>query len=189
MNNIILKGKHVTLRPITEEDADITFQWRNSERANLLNKGSNTVENQKQWIKNKIKDPNNLDFIIEYKNDPVGTCALVDINRQNRFAEYGRLLIGEEEKTQGSPVFYETSFLILEYAFEFLHLHKIHGHMADVNTKITKFWLNTGWKQDGIMRDHQIIDGKFHDCNMSILENEYRDILKVKLENILKMYK
>jgi len=45
-----LRGTFVRLRPIRVEDAELTFLWRQTERAALLNRGAQTVAEQAAWI-------------------------------------------------------------------------------------------------------------------------------------------
>jgi diamine N-acetyltransferase len=47
---LTLHGEFVDLRSLRVEDAALTFAWRQGERAMLLNKGADTVEQQSRWI-------------------------------------------------------------------------------------------------------------------------------------------
>ena len=185
---VILTGKYVKLRPIKVEDAEITLKWRSSQRASLLNKGSNTVQEQRDWITKQSKS--NINMIIEYKDEPVGMLALVDINNDYKLAEYGRLLIGEIDKVGTAPVFFESSLLILDYAFSKLNLHKIYGYMSVTNKQILNLWLNMGFVREGTMRDHIVLDGKFVDCAfISLLENEFYETLQPKMQKLVDLYR
>jgi len=178
----------VTLSPLTLEDAEITLRWRLSKRARFLQRGSQTIEEQRDWILSSER-AGDLNFIIEYKGDRVGMIALLDINRRHKTVVMGRLLIGEQEIVGNAPVFFETDMLISDYAFDHLGMHKIYGDVMEDNAGMlrTRFYL--GYKQDGILRDHYIYDGVHKNTvAISILEDEYRLICRPKLVNMIELY-
>jgi RimJ/RimL family protein N-acetyltransferase len=131
---MILKGRYVTLRPITPDDAEITQKWRTSGRAYLLNKGAQTVKEQRAWIMSR--PASEIDWIQEVDGKPVGMIALVDIDHVHSRAEAGHFLIGEPELVLGKPVAAEATRLLYEYAFDFLHLHKVYGILSAENEKM-----------------------------------------------------
>lgn len=176
-----LKGKLTTLRTLRIDDAPITLQWRLSERARLLNKGAQTVEQQENWIVAREK-AGDLNFIIEYQQLPVGMIALHDISTTHRNAIIGRLLIGEQSIVGNAPVSFEAEVLLLDYAFETLGLHKIAGDVREDNKGVIKLRSYLGYHQDGILRDYIYDNGQYISGIMvSILENEYREICRPKL--------
>ena len=176
-----LKGKLTALRIVTIDDAQLTLQWRHSDRARLLNKGAQTVEEQKNWIVTSEKK-GDLNFIIEYQQVPVGMVALHDISTIHRNAIIGRLLIGEPSVVGNAPVAFETELLVLDYAFEILKLHKIHGDIREDNKGVIKLRSYLGYSKDGILRDYIYDSGQYiNGILVSILENEYREICRPKL--------
>lgn len=182
---MILEGKLATLRPITEEDAEITFAWRQSDRAKLLQRGAKTIDEQKTWIAAKLKT-DELNFIIEYKAKPVGMIALLDISHIHKSVQMGRLLIGEEKWVGKAPVAFEADLLICDHAFDVFKMHKIYGDIMEDNHGMIKTRLYLGYQQDGILRDHYIYDGIYKNTvAVSILEDEYRRICRPKLVQLI----
>ena len=118
---MILKGRMATLRAITLEDAEITLRWRQSPRARFLQQGAQTVEEQRAWIASK-QGSEEFNWIIEYKNMPVGMISLHDISGQNRTAIMGRELVGEQEKVGPAPVAFEAEMLVCDFAFQQLQM-------------------------------------------------------------------
>jgi RimJ/RimL family protein N-acetyltransferase len=176
-----LKGELVTLRPLVIEDAAITLAWRWSERARFLQRGAQTEQEQKAWIASKDRT-GDLNFIIEFKGEPVGMTALYNISIQNRSAVMGRLLIGETGKVGSSPVFFETELLLSDYVFERLKLHKLYGEIMEDNIGMIQTRLYLGYKQDGLLRDHYIFEGSYKNAvAVSLLEDEYRKVCRPKL--------
>jgi len=182
---MILKGSLATLRPITENDAEITLAWRQSDRAKLLQRGAQTIDEQRAWIVAKLKT-HELNFIIEYKDKPVGMIALHDISQIHKSVQMGRLLIGETKWVGSVPVAFEADLLLCDYAFDVLKMHKIYGDVMVDNHGMIKTRLYLGYKQDGILRDHYIYDGVYKNTvALSILEEEYRTICRPKLVQLI----
>lgn len=184
---MILKGSMTTLRPITVEDAEITLKWRLSPRARLLQRGAQTVEEQRAWINTKLQSKE-LNFIIEYKKKSVGMIALHDINSLHKSVQMGRLLIGEEEFVGKAPVAFEADLLLCDYAFDVLKMHKIYGDVLEDNHAMLKTRFYLGYNRDGILRDHYCYDGIFKNTvAVSLLENEFKIKCRPKLVQLISL--
>jgi RimJ/RimL family protein N-acetyltransferase len=182
-----LKGEFTALRPLTTDDAQITLKWRLSERARLLNRGAQTIEQQKSWII-ASEQSGDLNFMIEYQESPVGMIALHDISTTHRNAIIGRLLIGEQSVVGNAPVSFEAEVLLLDYAFKKLGLHKIYGDIREDNTGVIKLRSYLGYHQDGILRDYIYDNGQYiNGIMVSILENEYWEICRPKLIGMINL--
>jgi RimJ/RimL family protein N-acetyltransferase len=182
---MILKGSVATLRPINESDAEITLKWRKGSRAKLLQRGAKTAEEQRAWIAAKLKT-NELNFIIEYQDKPVGMIALHDINHVHKSIQMGRLLIGEEESVGKAPVAFEADLMLCDYAFDVLKMHKMYGDVMEENHGMLKTRFYLGYKQDGILRDHYLYDGVYKNTvAVSLLEDEYRSTCRPKLIQLI----
>jgi len=189
-NNLkFLNGKFINLRLIKISDAELTFKWRNSTRAKYLNQGSKTVKEQQNWIASRPS--NEFNYIIETKNEkPVGMISLIDIDLINLKAEPGRFLIGNTEKARGIPAAFEAMKLIYELAFDLLKLHRIYGTISEENTEMIKLQKYFGMKEEGRLRKHYYINGRFQDAiYFGLLINEYRDVTLTRLNNIIGLLK
>jgi RimJ/RimL family protein N-acetyltransferase len=169
-----LIGYFSTLRPLLIDDAEMTFRWRSSKRASLLNAGAASIEEQAAWIKSR--PPNEYNYIIELSNGtPVGMLSLVGVNSTNRHAETARFLIGEEESVRGVPVAIEAMKLIYEFAFDELNLVRLFGTVASGNSLMVKWQKYLGMKEEGRMRNHYFVDGRWQDAVvLGLLVDEYR---------------
>ena len=202
----VLKGKYVTLRPLTVEDAELTQSWRMSGRAFLLNKGAQTVEEQAAWIASRPFDPKReMNFVMVLSPQPsvyatgaivpeelrrvpqpVGMISLVDIDLVHGRAEPGHLLIGEPEAVKGIPVVFEACKLLYELAFDTLGLHRLYGPIASGNGDMLTYHKYLGFTVEGRQRDHYLLNGKRHDAVMiGMLEDEYRTIALPKLNRMI----
>jgi diamine N-acetyltransferase len=175
-HNVTLEGEFVNLRPLVIEDAATTFAWRQGERAKLLNKGADSVEQQSRWIASRPASEYN--FIIELKDGrPVGMLALSGIDQGNRHAEPGRFLIGEQEAVQGIPAAVEAMKLLYEFTFERLGMLRVWGTIAADNHLMIKWQKYLGMKEEGRLRRHYFLNGEFQDALiMGLLAEEYRTV-------------
>ncbi len=185
---MILRGQLVTLRPLAESDAEVTWAWRQSDRAKFLNKGAPSPEAQRAWIAAHTTG-DQLNFIIEYRAAPVGMIALHDINLQHKSAILGRLLIGETERVGGAPVAFEAELLVGDYAFEQLGLHKLYGYVIEDYVGMVRLRAYLGYHQDGVLRDH-FRDGETYKnmIAVSLLESEYWAVCRPKLVALIEPF-
>jgi RimJ/RimL family protein N-acetyltransferase len=184
---VILKGEIATLRPLSVDDAEVTFAWRCSPRARLLQRGATTLEEQRAWISSRLKT-SELNFIIEFQGRAVGMIALLDINHLHKSVQMGRLLIGEEEFVGKAPVAFEADLMLCDHAFDVLKMHKIYGDILEENHGMLKTRFYLGYRQDGVLRDHYCYDGVFKSTvAVSLLEDEFRKVCRPKLVSLIKI--
>jgi diamine N-acetyltransferase len=181
-----LIGRYVVLRPLRVEDAALTLGWRLGDRAALLNLGASTVEQQAIWIASRPDAE--LNFVIELNSgQPVGMLSLVNIDMVHRRAEPARFLIGDPESAKGLPVAVEALKLLYELAFDRLGLHRIHGTVVAENRQMLKLHLYLGMKEEGRLRQHQFIAGRFHDivC-VGMIESEFRTVALPRMSALIR---
>jgi len=185
---MILRGKIATLRPLQIGDAAITLKWRQSERAKYLQRGAQNIKEQQAWIVSVIPT-DDLNFIIEYQNLPVGMIALQEINHRHKTAVLGRLLIGEAAKVGSAPVTFEAELLLCDYLFNDLKFHKLYGDISEDNIAMIKTRMYLGYKKDGVLRDQYIYDGVYKNAiAVSLLEDEYREFTRRKLIDLIGLF-
>lgn len=186
MADITLEGEFVTLRPLAVDDAPLTLAWRQSERAANLNAAPQSVEQQAKWIASRPASEYN--FIIELKDGrPVGMISLTGVDTTHRRAEPGRFLIGDEEAVRGVPAAVEATKLIYELAFDNLDLRRVHGTIASDNKLMIKWQRFMGMTEEGRLRNHYFINGKFQDAVFfGMLAEEYRAKSRPKMEVFIK---
>jgi diamine N-acetyltransferase len=176
MPAITLNGDFVDLVPLTAAHAALTLAWRQSTRAQHLNAGASTVEQQAAWI--AARPASEYNFLIALKGgQPVGTVSLVGVDTTHRHAEPGRFLIGDEAAVRGVPAAVEAMKLVYALAFDTLQLRRVHGSVAADNAAMMKWQKYLGMKEEGRLRSHCFINGHFQDAVLfGMLEDEYRRI-------------
>ncbi len=165
MNQEIIRGEHVALRPITDADTDHIVRWRNSDhiRRNFIYQTLFTPESHREWLRKKVETGIVEQFII-YSLDAamdVGSVYLRDIDQTHRRAEFG-IFIGEELQ-QGRGIGSESIRLITRYGFEKLHLHKIFLRVLADNEIARKAYEKAGFMQEAYLKDEVCIRGVYKD--------------------------
>jgi RimJ/RimL family protein N-acetyltransferase len=170
----VLRGEFVNLRPLDVADAELTLRWRSAERARFLNVGAQTVEQQAGWIAGRPDSEHN--YIIELADArPVGMLSLTGIDRVNRHGEPGRFLIGDEAAVQGIPAAVEAMKLLYRLAFDEIDLVRVCGIVAAENTLMLKWQKFMGMREEGRLRNHLFLDGRFQDAVfLGLLVDDYR---------------
>ena len=180
-----LRGEFVNLRPLCPDDAEVTLAWRLGGRAGLLNRGAGTIEDQASWIDSRPESERN--FVIELADGrAVGMLSLIGIDRDNAHAESARFLIGDEEAVRGVPAAVEAMKLLYELAFDELGLERVWGTVAAGNGRMVKWQRYLGMREEGRLRNHYRIDGRFQDAVcLGILAEEYRGQALPRMEALI----
>jgi Acetyltransferases, including N-acetylases of ribosomal proteins len=187
--NVTLEGRNARLRPLVPDDAERTQRWRTGGRAYLLNKGAQSVDEQRAWIVGR--PPSEIDWIIELTNgDPVGMLALVDIDPTHRRAEAGHFLIGEPEPVAlygPGCIAAEAELLLFAFAFDTLKLHRLDAMMAEDNAGIIAWNTYIGFREEGRLKHYYWLDGHWQDCvRMGLLEYAYRTYTIPRLRGFIR---
>ncbi|MBI2420145.1 MAG: GNAT family N-acetyltransferase [Ignavibacteriales bacterium] len=184
----VITGTYIDLVLMTVEDAEDIFRWRNSQKGLWLQKGAENTEAQRDWI--AARPTNEYNYIIKTKEGvSIGLIALVKIDMENKTAETGRLIIGEDEYTKQLPAAYEALYLINELAFTGLGLNRIYGIIAEENSKMIAFQKYMGLVQEGRLRQHIFVNGKFRDAfYFGLLADEYYSGYRKKIKRMIDLF-
>lgn len=169
---MVIYGERIALRPMEERDTADIIRWRNTGfvRKNFIYQKPFTAETHHHWIETMVKTGKVVQFMIcPYDTDTglkiiqnaVGSVYLRDIDETHHKAEYG-IFIGEEEalsKGYGT----EAAQLMLQYAFETLHLHKVMLRVLAENTQAQKSYEKAGFQQEAYLKDEVFLNGRFCD--------------------------
>ena len=180
-----LRGEFVNLRPLREEDAEMTLGWRLSDRAGLLSRGAENVADQATWIRSRPESEHN--FVIELTDGtPVGMLSLIGIDHWHGHAVSARFLIGDEEAVRGVPAAVEAMKLLYELAFDELGLSRVWGLVVADNRRMVKWQRYLGMREEGRLRNHYRFGDDFHDALcMGILADEYRGQARPRMEALI----
>lgn len=160
-----LVGNRLYLRPLELIDTEGDYpNWLNDPIVCQYNShGDNlyTREMAAEYIHSVQNNPNsNVFAICMIENDRhIGNIALQQISLKNRNAELA-ILIGEKE-VYGQGIGYEAALLLVEYAFEYLKLHRLYCGTHSENIGMQKLALKLGMRQEGVRREALFKNGSF----------------------------
>ena len=175
----------VILEKFTYEEIPQLISWIPNKEFLLQWAGpSYTLELLENQLKNDInimikENSSNIMFsakLIE-SNETVGHIQLLGIDKINMSARIGRVLVGGiENRNKGIGLHMINS--ILDIAFNKLNLHRVDLGVFDFNEPAIACYKKAGFIIEGSFRECRKIDGQYWTLiNMSILEDEYRNII------------
>lgn len=125
--------------------------WNLKEVIEYVKKMAN-IQDQSQLIGIFIKD----------EERHIGNIRLHSFSKHNKRAEVGILIWNKKEWGKG----YASEALegLIEYVFYKLKLHKICAEYYSVNKASEKIFKKLGFKKEGILKDHFLVDGKYVDA-------------------------
>lgn len=172
----ILTGEHITLRPITVDDAEPMFAALSDEESMRLTgtQQTFTFEQVQQFCQRISEADDRVDYAITVKGDPtyVGEVVLNEIDWDNRSASF-RIALGNQ-KLFGKGYGTEATQLILDFGFQTLKLHRIELEVYDFNPRAQHVYEKVGFVREGVRRDVLLWNGRYQSAIiMSILEEEY----------------
>ena len=104
----------------------------------------------------------------------IGHISLARIDRNNRSARIGRVLVGNPE-AKGKGVCSEMMRQVLDFAFDELNLHRVTLGVFDFNKPAIACYEKAGFQKEGLLRDHQKFGDEYWSLwEMAILESEWK---------------
>lgn len=159
----------IELELINESHTDFVLMLNNDDEfsKSFPRQSKITPEQHLNFLKH-IEKKGDLYYIIKYNSKNVGVVSIYDIDYTNKKAEWGRFIILPEHRSVAFPV----SKLIIKKSFEDLKLHKLYAHVLTTNQRVVEFNKLLGFKEEGILKDHYYISGKFVDVHYLALINK-----------------
>jgi RimJ/RimL family protein N-acetyltransferase len=170
MRSPLMVGDRVYLRPLDVGDAEAlawidatetdTFMWRGPMPTSPLE--------AEQWIEEMYEHepPSEINFAVCIKEDDrfIGIVDLEDVDLVNRVAETGSFL-GPAE-VRGRQYGTEAKHLLLEYAFDRLHLHALRSVVWTTNTRSAAALGKQGYRRAGRLTWVDVKDGRYIDADL-----------------------
>lgn len=136
-----------------------------------------TVENVADYIlhcKKQFDEGTDFGFCIMYENKMAGRTGIHRINRQNRIGEIGYWLA---DVLQGKGIVTKCCQALIHFGFTELGLNRIVIKCAVGNDKSRAVAEKLGFKQEGILRQAEWVNGKFLDLyQYSLLKQEWIEV-------------
>ncbi len=185
---IILENEFVELRPLQIDDIDLLSHFAISEPT-IWKYSLMQIQNENdlaKYVEQAIEarsQKKEYPFIVfdKLKKQYAGSTRFYDIQLQFQTLQLGYTWYGAEY--QGTHVNPNCKLLLLEYAFETLHMERVEFRADNRNARSIKAMKNLGCIEEGILRNHlPTIDGGRRDSIiLSILKAEWEDTVKERL--------
>jgi RimJ/RimL family protein N-acetyltransferase len=163
MNGPVIEGKLVRLRPPRIEDAEMMITWfEDLEVTRFLKlRHPPSLEAEKEWVDKVAKDPNHIQWVIEFEAAPVGTTAIVQIDWKNGFGTTGTII--GNKAAWGKGLGREMMQLRTAYAFTQLPLRKLKSGYIEGNTASARAQAAAGYREVGRWHRDRFVDGEWRD--------------------------
>lgn len=171
---IVLDNK-ICLRKANLNDIDVLYEIKNDKKvASLLGGFSNGYSKMdiENWIVFHNNNKNEVLYLIETVEDSkvIGHVGLYDIDFRVRKAEFAILIAGENYQGRGYGSL-STKFMI-DYAFNELNIRRLTLSLLSDNHRALALYKKYGFVQEGLLKDEQFKNGKYHDVIlMALLKN------------------
>ena len=175
----MLKGKLTRLRCIEAKDITRYHRWINDPEIARLVLGSNTPISKAQVaetfeVSSKIEKDLYFSIDISSEDKPIGFCFLKNIYPIHRMAELDQFFIGEDKYRQHGYG-RDAIQVLLKYTFEELNLNRIWLITYAYNRKATDFYEKEGFIREGILREIQFSNDRYHDgILMAIIREDWK---------------
>jgi RimJ/RimL family protein N-acetyltransferase len=178
MRNPLIAGQRVYLRPLELGDAE-EFAWHTAiESETFMDRWRWPASPLafEDWVTriHKQRPPDNIFLAVCLRADDtlLGHVALHDIDWVHRHAETSSW-IGRADY-RGSGYGTEAKHLLLEYAFDHLHLHVLASWVWEPNTRSAAALMKQGYRQVGRVKWDDIKHGVFRDALLyDVLREEW----------------
>ena len=167
MRNPILVGERLYLRPLEASDAEQLAATYATEVATFMERGRMPYSPLEfaRWIEqlHARQPPRNIDFAVCLKADDrfIGYNGLSDIDYVEHTAESESDFGPEDVRNRGYGT--EAKHLLLEYAFDRLHLHAVHSFVWEPNARSAAALIKQGYRPAGRLKWNDVKAGVYRD--------------------------
>ena len=109
------------------------------------------------WFNKNVNNKKRNDFTIEYNNEVAGFIGLLNIDEKNLKAEY---YICVDNKFTRKGIAYNSSLLLLKYAFNEKKLNKVYLYTEAENIKAQALFEKLKFRKEGLFKDDLIYNEK-----------------------------
>lgn len=166
------------LRQATPHDAAALYQLIDSQRPYLREwlpfiDMSNSVSVTELYLQSMTALGNSTDllFVMVYQQEAVGLIGFKEIDHFNKKLEIGYWL---SEELQGKGIVRRSCETMLQYAFDNMAMNRVQIKVGVGNNKSSNIPKKLHFSFEGILREAEFLNGKFHDLEVySLLKREW----------------
>jgi RimJ/RimL family protein N-acetyltransferase len=175
--NALLTGARVYLRAAEIEDAAAIARLIANETETFMERGrlpGSPLRHEPIFEQGKHQPPDYIVLVVCLLADDrvIGTMELEEIDWLNRTAETGAWIYDVAYRGQGYGP--EAKHLLLEYAFDHLHLHALRSWVFELNTRSAAAVQRQGYQPAGRVSWDDFKNGAWHDVLLfDVLRDEW----------------
>jgi RimJ/RimL family protein N-acetyltransferase len=162
----IIEGERVRLEPPRAEFLPLYVRWFADMEVTryLLHRFPPTPKQEEEWLEATARDPHKIVWAIVLRESgkPLGATGIEQIDWRNRRGNSG-IMIGERDEW-GKGYATEAMRLRTRYAFRELGFEKITTSVILPNDASRRALERVGYRQCGVRRRHQLVDGVWRDA-------------------------
>lgn len=136
----------------------------------LLLRHPPSMDMEKEWFDKMARSPDDVVWVIEYKDQVVGTTALHLIDWKNGSASTGTVI--GDKSAWGQGLGRELMQLRARYAFTQLPLRKLKSGYLDGNEASARAQAVAGYREVGRHREDMFVDGRWRDLVLTEVMRE-----------------
>lgn len=171
MPNAELCSGSLRLSAVQPDHIERIRKWRNAQMDVLRQSHPISAQDQKRyfeesvWPDKIVKNPKQILLAIEEEGELIGYGGIVHINWEHRRAEVSFLLSEEIEAVpvKRAQVFLDFLKLMKKLSFAELSLNRLTTEIFAHRQRHIETVEAAGYKHEGVLREHNIIDGKYVD--------------------------
>ena len=172
-----LRGRIVELAALRDEDSTTLYEWINDR--DLVTQSAPfrevSLAEHDEWFDSVQGRQDMCIFGIRLVDGDrlVGSCQLHSIHAVHRSAELQIRIGARDARERGVGT--EATYLLLQYGFQELDLHRIYLYVFESNEPARRLYQRTGFRTEGVLKEAARIDDSWRNVLvMAILRSEYR---------------
>ncbi|MBD3883506.1 GNAT family N-acetyltransferase [Phormidium tenue FACHB-886] len=167
-------GSRVRLTLLQENDLEFLHKWKSQvDISYITSKAIQHISLEERQRRFREKIPSIFAVRRITDNQFIGEISLYNLNPKNRSAGVG-YLTGADYRQQGYTK--EGLWLLLNYLFKAVGLNKVMVDTGAFNQASIALLRSLRFRQDGCLRQHQLLDGILHDQLLfSLLAEEWEE--------------
>ena len=159
----VLQGRLVRLRPPQAEDAALMITWfADVEVTRFLTlRHPPSIEFEKEWLDKGARDPDSIEWVIEFEGRTVGNTGIHMIDWKNGFGTTGTVI--GDKSVWGKGLAREMMQMRAAYAFTQLPLRKLKSGYIEGNEPSARAQRAAGYREVGRWHKERFVDGEWRD--------------------------
>lgn len=162
---MFLETDRIGLRQLEREDLAQARDWRNDSaiRERTREYAPLNMLNQGRWLESLLNRQNLMFAIVARQPTStfIGVCGLAHVDWQNRSAEFS-YYIGDKQ-ARGKGYARHVAYLLFEYGFREIGLHRIWGEIYGIADDILKIDTRLGFTHEATLRETYFCKGRYWD--------------------------